>query len=55
MTFHGAQWPYYPRTGIGISGYGWIDKSYQQMKIGEPSSGFDRTRDYLQQGRSCCA
>src|SRR5215468_6268089 len=25
MTFHGAQWPYYARTGIGVSGYGWID------------------------------
>ena len=22
MTFHGVQWPYYPRTGIGVSGYG---------------------------------
>src|SRR5678815_681069 len=24
MTFHGAQWPYYARTGIGVSGYGWV-------------------------------
>jgi hypothetical protein len=51
MTFHGAQWPYYPRTGIGVSGYGWIDNSFQQINVGEPSSSFDRTRDYLQQGR----
>lgn len=51
MTFHGAQWPYYPRSGIGISGYGWIDNSFQQINVGEPSAGFDRTRDYLQQGR----
>ena len=35
MTFHGAQWPYYPRSGIGISGYGWIDNSYQQINVGD--------------------
>ena len=21
MTFHGLQWPYYPKTGIGVAGY----------------------------------
>ena len=51
MTFHGAQWPYYARTGIGISGYGWIDESYQRLKIGEPSSTFSHSQDFLQQGR----
>jgi hypothetical protein len=50
MTFHGAQWPYYARTGIGVSGYGWVDNSYQRLRIGEPSS-MTYTREYLQQGR----
>src|SRR6478736_4686858 len=50
MTFHGAQWPYYARTGIGISGYGWIDESYQRLKIGEPSLR-TTSQDFLQQGR----
>ena len=50
MTFHGAQWPYYARTGIGVSGYGWIDESYQRLKIGEPSLR-TTSQDFLQQGR----
>jgi hypothetical protein len=50
-TFHGAQWPYYARTGIGVSGYGWIDNSFERIKIGEPSSPFMHTREFLQQGR----
>ncbi len=51
MTFHGAQWPYYPRTGIGVSGYGWIDNSFEQINIGDPAAQSHRTREYLQQGR----
>ncbi|HXU00380.1 MAG TPA: hypothetical protein VN903_05280 [Polyangia bacterium] len=51
MTFHGAQWPYYARTGIGVSGYGWIDQSYQRLTVGEPSSSFKHSQDFLQQGR----
>ena len=49
--FHGVQWPYYLRTGIGVSGYGWIDNSFEQIKVGLPTATFDRTREYLQQGR----
>jgi hypothetical protein len=51
MTFHGAQWPYYPRTGIGVSGYGWIDNSFEQINIGDPAASSHRVREYLQQGR----
>src|SRR5690349_7014833 len=51
MTFHGAQWPYYARTGIGVSGYGWVDESFQRLTIGEqPTKPID-SRDFLQQGR----
>src|SRR5262245_7731330 len=31
LTFHGLQWPYYPRNGIGISGYAWIDTGYEHI------------------------
>ena len=52
MTFHGAQWPYYPRTGIGVSGYGWIDNSYQQAEDRRALGDVDCTRKtILQQGR----
>src|SRR5262245_60948530 len=50
-TFHGVQWPYYARTGIGVSGYGWIDNSFERINVGLPSSGTDYTQDHLQQGR----
>ena len=26
----GLQWPYYPRIGVGISGYGWVDTDYKR-------------------------
>src|SRR5262245_43876821 len=50
-TFHGVQWPYYPRTGIGVSGYAWIDNSFEQINVGLPTATYDYTREYLQQGR----
>jgi hypothetical protein len=50
-TFHGVQWPYYARTGIGVSGYAWIDNSFEQINVGLPTATFDYTREYLQQGR----
>ena len=54
---HGEQWPYYPKTGIGVSGYVWVDTSYERLSPGEPlngSTGFPgstATKEYLQQGR----
>src|ERR1700735_389673 len=27
-TFHGLQFPYYPKTGIRVSGYGLLDSGY---------------------------
>jgi hypothetical protein len=48
-TFHGLQWPYYPRTGIGVSGYAWVDSGYETIDRGNPN---EQSIDYwLQQGR----
>src|SRR5262245_1821207 len=30
------QWLYYPRIGVGISGYGWVDTSFKRTRIGDP-------------------
>ena len=47
--FHGLQWPYIPHTGIGFSGYVWLDNSYERLKRDDVgASSFNR---YLQQGR----
>jgi hypothetical protein len=48
-TFHGLQWPYYPRTGIGISGYGWLDTGYERINRGDPAQ--PTVKELLQQGR----
>src|SRR5207245_4161313 len=37
MSFHGLQWPYFPRTGIGISAYAWVDSGYEKIDRGNPS------------------
>jgi hypothetical protein len=47
-TFHGLQWPFYPRTGIGVSGYAWLDNSYEKVNVGGTGQPF---KEYLQQGR----
>ena len=49
MTFHGLQWPYYPKTGIGVSGSGWIDSGYEHIKRGNPTE--QGIKYWLQQGR----
>ncbi len=48
-TFHGMQWPYYPKTAIGVSGYAWIDTGYEHIARGNPSEPSINT--WLQQGR----
>jgi len=47
-TFHGVQWPYYPRTGIGFSGYAWFDNSFERINVGLMDT---YTQEHLQQGR----
>lgn len=37
-NFHGMPWPYYPKTGIGVSGYGWLDTGYQRVDAGQENS-----------------
>src|SRR5688572_10074186 len=32
LTFHGLQWPYMPKTGVGVSGYAWVDTGYEQIR-----------------------
>ena len=39
LTFHGLQWPYYPKTGIGISGSIWVDTAFQRLTPGESLKG----------------
>ena len=48
-TFHGQQWPYYPKTGIGIWGDVWLDTGYEHIARGNPT---EQSIKYLvQQGR----
>jgi hypothetical protein len=49
LTFHGLQWPSYRKTGIGVSGYGWIDTGYERVKRGNASE--QSIKYILQQGR----
>ena len=46
----GYQWPYTPRTGVGISGYGWLDNMYRLIRYGgnQPT---DHNTKLFQQGR----
>ncbi len=49
LTFHGQEWPYYPKTGIGVSGYGWIDTGYEHIHRGDPTEPSEKYM--VQQGR----
>ena len=49
--FHGLQWPYYPKTGIGVSGYVWIDTGYEHISTGNPDPSAQNQNYVLQQGR----
>jgi hypothetical protein len=59
LTFHGKQWPYMPsftgdkRFVIGLSGWGWIDNSYQKFSPWglNPNIEKDRVRYWRQQAR----
>lgn len=50
LNSQGVQWPYLPRTTIGVSGYAWLDSSYRKLKDGAPTASFDR-KDLTAQGR----
>jgi hypothetical protein len=59
LTFHGMQWPYLPtfrpgeRFVIGVSGWGWIDTSYQKFAPwgDNPNIEVDRIKYWKQQAR----
>ncbi|MES1165634.1 MAG: hypothetical protein ABUR63_07755 [Verrucomicrobiota bacterium] len=48
-SFHGMQWPYYPKTGIGLSGSVWADNSYQKIYREER---FPRTDYWVHEARA---
>jgi hypothetical protein len=50
-TFHGQQWPYIPRSGIGVSGYVWLDTGYEAINRGGNLAGNASVRFFVQQGR----
>jgi hypothetical protein len=50
LNMQGLQWPYYPRTGIGLSGYAWIDNDYKLTRVGDPGQS-DHNTKYFQEGR----
>jgi len=50
LDMQGLQWPYMPRSGIGISGYGWIDGNYRLIRSGNPAIS-PRFTELLDQGR----
>jgi hypothetical protein len=52
-SFHGTPWPYYPKTGIGVSGYAWFDTGYSNIARGTMSASEPHEENYmLQQGRA---
>jgi hypothetical protein len=61
LTFHGLQWPYMPAVGapsrfmIGVSGWGWVDTSYQKFgpwtKFSVPGLDQSKIKYWKQQSR----
>ena len=49
-SFHGLQWPYMVRSGVGISGSAWVDTGYETNK--SESSSVANSTTYLQQARA---
>jgi hypothetical protein len=49
-SFHGLQWPYMTKTGVGVSGSVWVDSGYESITSQSPLV-MNATR-YLQQARA---
>ncbi|MEP7052646.1 MAG: hypothetical protein ABJB12_19920 [Pseudomonadota bacterium] len=47
-SMHGMPWPYYPKTGIGVSGSLWLDTGYSSVVRG---NGQPKDKHLLSQGR----
>jgi hypothetical protein len=52
QNFHGQQFPYYPKTGIGVSGYVWLDTGYEKINRGGGAAADPGITYWLQQGRA---
>ena len=51
-TFHGLQWPQNTRTGIGVSGYSWIDSGHESIARDKPGlPQYPNSSTFFQQGR----
>jgi hypothetical protein len=48
LDMQGHQWPYYPRIGVGVSGYGWVDTQYKLTRIGDPGQSDHNTKLFAQ-------
>jgi hypothetical protein len=48
-SFHGLQWPYMAKSGLGLSGSFWVDTGYERVSREHPRLG--NTVMWLQQGR----
>ena len=46
----GLQWPYMPQSGVGISGYGWVDGNYRLIRSGNPGIS-PKFTELIDQGR----
>lgn len=42
LNMHGMPWPYYPKTGVGVSGSVWVDFGYESIKRGDPTQSNDK-------------
>ena len=49
-SFHGLQWPYMTKSGVGISGSAWVDTAYEE--ITRDNASVANTTLYLQQARA---
>jgi hypothetical protein len=49
-SFHGLQWPYLAKTGVGVSGSVWVDSGYE--KISSESPNVMGAIRFLQQARA---
>jgi hypothetical protein len=47
-SFHGLQWPYMAKSGVGVSGWFWVDNGYEQIR----RERMGNTTLWLQQGRA---
>jgi hypothetical protein len=48
LDMQGLQWPYYPRIGVGVSGYSWVDTDFKRTRIGDPGQSPHTTKLFMQ-------